>query len=77
MKSIRLEKFESFRDHPWLKRLFLKLKQQQLIIARDFILKNDSLDKHDFEKAVNRMFLDKEKPDRWEIILELIANCNV
>ena len=73
----RLEKFESFKTHPWLKRIYSKLRKEQLDISRDFIIKYNHLDKDDFEKAVNRMFLDKEKPYRWEIILELIANCNV
>jgi len=73
----RLEKLNSFETHAWLKKVYKKLNPSTLAIAQTFIAMNDHLSKDDFEKAVNRMFLDKPKPKNYECILELLANCNV
>lgn len=73
----RLERFESFREHPWLKKAFKKLSAKEVQIARDFIHANSKLDRNAFEMAVNRMFMDHPcKPKSWTVIVELLANSN-
>lgn len=73
----RLEKFESFKTHAWFKKLYKKLSNEDILLARGFIVKNEYLTANAFESAVNRMFLGRERPANWNIISELLANCNV
>lgn len=72
----RKQVFDSYRDHAWLKRIFLRLSKSDLGIAYRFIEANDGLDKGAFELAINRMFLDKERPKNFSIILELLTCSN-
>jgi hypothetical protein len=74
--SYRLEKFNSYAEHAWLNKAFKKLSKAERDIATDFIKTNDYLGKYDFELAINRMFIDKEKPKNFSIILELLACLN-
>lgn len=72
----RLNKFNSFSSHPWFSRIFSKLKTDDVNFAVRFISENSSLEKGQFEMAVNRMFIGKEKPKRWKEIMELLTCCN-
>jgi hypothetical protein len=73
----RLMNFENLAHHAWLKRLFLKMKSQDLDIAREFLIMNAGLSKDDFQHAVNRMYMDSaEKPKHWTEIQELLSNAN-
>lgn len=72
----RLVKFEALKDHAWHGRSFAKLTAQELSLAREFIASNSTLGKGDFEYAVNRMFLDKQKPKNFMHILELLTCAN-
>lgn len=73
----RLEKYDNFRAHPWFSRLFVKLKQADDSFCLDFIKQNEHLSKDDFEKKVNRVFIDKsDKPKNWKIILEILTCIN-
>lgn len=45
-------------------------------LATDFIQANDSLDKANFEYAINRMFLDKDRPKNYKFVLELLTCAN-
>ena len=72
----RLDKFKSLESHPWLKKSYAKLAQNERDMAENFILNHNNLDKGEFEFAVNRMFLDRPKPKNWTIILEMLANSN-
>lgn len=72
----RLEYFHEFKNHPWFGRLYKRLSERDMEIAVDFILKNDHLPIGEFEFAINRMFLDKEKPKQYKIILELLTCAN-
>lgn len=74
----RLKKFQSFESHGWLCRLYKRLKPADIRLAEEFIAAKDHLDKDEFEMAVNRMFMDCEnKPAKWTLIIELLANANV
>lgn len=74
--SQRLEKFHSFSKHAWLQKVYARLKKSDLSLVEGFILEHDHLDKEKFELAVNRMFLEKEKPKNWTLVLELLSNSN-
>lgn len=76
MGQERLIKLLGFREHPWLGRVFVRLSKADLAFMESFCVENAALGKDDFEKRVNRMFLDRERPKNWKLILELLANCN-
>lgn len=71
-----MKKFSEYETHPWLKKVYGKLTAQDLKCCLSFLDENVSLDKGEFELAVNRMFLDREKPKNFPIILELLTCCN-
>ena len=76
-KQTRSQIFDSYANHPWLKKVYNRLTEADKQIAKDFIAKNDHLGMLEFEYAVNRMFLDKDRPKRFAMIQELLtcANC--
>jgi hypothetical protein len=50
----------------------------EIKLMADFICKNHSCDKGEFELRVNRMFLDNpSKPKRWAEIMEILSSCNL
>lgn len=72
----RIEAFYSrSTQYPYAKN-FLKLKDYEREIIFNFIRKNEALSHIEFEYAVNRMFLDQEKPKNWIIIQELLVISN-
>lgn len=75
--SQRLNKFNGYAEHPWLCRVYKKLPKNLILLGEKFILENDHLNKEEFDFIVNRMFLDKPKPNGWEGLMELLSNCNV
>lgn len=73
----RLIKFDTFQTHPWLRKLYNKLKKEEILICYKFIKTNELLNQSDFEIAINRMFLDnKNKPKNYTLILELLSCAN-
>lgn len=73
----RLTKFNELAKHAWFGKYYRKLSKGDIAIAIDFINKNADADKCVFEMRVSRMFLDMpDKPKRWQIIQELLANAN-
>jgi hypothetical protein len=69
-------KFKSYSTHAWLHKAYNRLSRQEVQLAIDFIIENDPLDKGAFELKVNRMFIDKDKPKNFTVILELLTCCN-
>ncbi len=76
MPNQRLINFHSYKDHAWLKKVYVRLKKDDIDCAEQFIVLHDHLDKGDFELAINRMFLDKPKPKNFREILELLTCAN-
>lgn len=74
--SKRVEAFANMERHPWLKKSWARLSAAEIALANSFIATNDSLDLGEFEKAVNRMFMDKPKPKNWTVICELLSCSN-
>lgn len=72
----RLTAYLSYKTHPWLSKSFKRLKSDEIDLGVQFIKANENLDKDAFDKAINRMFLDRPKPKHWATILELLANAN-
>jgi len=72
----RLEVFKGYKNHPWFSRKISQLSLVHLILIEHFINSNNELSKGDFELAVNRMFLDKDKPKKYKEIQELLSCCN-
>lgn len=74
--DLRTETFLNFKTHPWLSKAFAKLSGAEIEIALAFLKTNEPLDKSKFELAVNRMFLEKQRPKHWSIIVELLTCAN-
>jgi len=72
----RLGIFNSYKDHAWLKKVYGRLSQNDILMAVEFIGLNDELNKLDFEFKINRMFLDKQRPKNYKEILELLTCAN-
>lgn len=73
----RYDKLHSYSAHPWFSRYYNKLSTTDLKIINNFLYENRALGKDAFEKKVVRMFLDNpDRPRRWSIIIELLANAN-
>ena len=78
--SARTQKFQSLANHAWYCRVYKRMPARDLTFALQWIQKNDHLDRHKFEMAVNRMFLDKPemraKMPNWKTIMELCSCAN-
>jgi len=72
----RLEQFKSFSLHPMFRKIFTRLTPVEEMMAEKFIVDNESLNKANFEYAVNRMFLDRPKTKHWKEIMELLICSN-
>lgn len=73
----RKNKYESFKKHPWFSKLFLKMKKDDDLFCINFIDDNKDLKNDEFEKKVNRVFIDKsDKPKNWKIISEILTCIN-
>jgi hypothetical protein len=79
----RLDKFLELKNHAWFKKQYVKLRQDNIDFCIEWINKNDSLSKDDFELALNRIYLDKDlsslskaEYNRYRISQELIMICN-
>jgi hypothetical protein len=68
--------FDNLAKHPWLGRVFSRLKDEDLAAARAFISANSELSKGDFELKINRMFIDRVRPKRYKEIMELLTCAN-
>jgi len=58
-----------------LKRVYSRLSAQEMTIAREFLARHAEASPGDFERAVNRMFMDKPKPKHFVAIMELLTSC--
>lgn len=72
----RADQFKSYSSHAWHRKSFSKLSKAELELALNFIRENDALDAASFELKINRMFIDKDKPKHFSIILELLTCSN-
>lgn len=63
-------------EHPKLGPLYKRLATDEKWLIVRFFRDNAKLDSHAFEKALNRLFLDKQKPKHWKEILELLSCSN-
>lgn len=72
----RLLKFEQLSSHAWLGRIYRKLNEQELLLARHFIREHDHLNAHEFSIKVNRMFIDRSKPKHFLEVMELLCCSN-
>lgn len=73
----RLQNFRNLETHPWFSKLLKRLTKKEVLLAEAFIMENEDLNRGDFDLKMNRLFLDKEKPKNWAIILELLMISNM
>jgi len=73
----RIKYLLNLKHDPWFKRVFKKLNNQEIEIAIRFTELNNDLDVNKFEKKINRMFLDKDRPKHWKEISELLSTANI
>lgn len=76
MENKRLNTFKSYENHAWLKKVYLKLKKQDVELAINFLIENAELDKGSFEIKMNRMFLGLNAPKNAGRIQELLSCSN-
>jgi hypothetical protein len=74
---MRKNELLKLKDHAWFGRVYEKMSPVDLEMCFEFIEKNDHLEKGEFEMAVNRMFIDKEKPKKCAIIMEMLTTANI
>jgi hypothetical protein len=75
--NARIQAFEAYQAHPWLKKVYRKLTVEELSFVFAFLKENAGLDKGAFELKVNRLFLDQpNKPKHYREILELLTCSN-
>lgn len=73
----REQKFSSFKDHAWLRKVYAKLQKNEVELSLKIIRENRHLNKGDFELMINRYFLHKQdKPKNWTVISELLCCAN-
>lgn len=72
----RLHIFRELKNDAFFGKFFKKLSTEEIRICEEFIA-NNSQSVSDFEYALNRLFLDKEKPRHWKEILELLLSANI
>ena len=73
----RKQAFENLQHHPWFGKVFARLKPATKALALQFIEQHQSASHDQFIPLVNRMFLDKERPKQWELILDLLTAASV
>jgi hypothetical protein len=66
----------AYKDHAILGKLYKRLKAEDITALNSFLKANAHLDKGSFERAVNRMFIDRPKPKHWKEIIELLSCAN-
>ncbi len=77
MNLDRIYRFDALKYHAWFGKLFLKLKQPDLVLCYAFMSKHQDADVGEYEMLVNRMFLDlPEKPKNAGLIQELLICSN-
>ncbi len=75
MKDLELI-FLDLEEDTMLSRLFKRLSKKDVADTCCFIRGNSHLGCEEFEIEINRLFLDKEKPERWLEITELLSCAN-
>ncbi len=75
--SKRKDKFISFCEHPFQRKLLAKLSFSERNLCIAFIVENDKLNKDDFAEKVNRWLLDKPKPKNFTTMWSLVTQCNM
>jgi hypothetical protein len=68
--------FESYATHHWLKKSYKRLSTDEISAAHAFIADNAALSRAEFELAINRMFMFRDKPKNWTTIVELLTCAN-
>lgn len=73
----RLTLFNKLQKHPWLHKVWARLKPADLEIARNFLQANAGMDKNQFAVAAERMFCNMATPPkRQHEIVELLICAN-
>lgn len=59
--------------HPWFCRVYKRLGASDLEAMIAWAREREALSAEEWEKAVNRMYMDRERPRRWKEIMELLT----
>lgn len=73
----RMTKMEALKLHPQLKKLFLKITKDELVLVQEFINDNEKLNDSEFIFKANRWYLDssnkpKNLTNMWSILIQSI-----
>ncbi len=74
--AVRIDIIKGYETHPWLKKTYAKLTRLEMVQTLAFAQVHAHLSKDDFMMAVQRMFLDRDKPKHWKEIQELLTCAN-
>lgn len=72
---MRSKNFEKLKFHPYYGNLFSKLKKSEIEICQTIVFSSENIGADDFEKMVNRLFLDEKKPKNLGIMIDLLLAC--
>lgn len=61
---------------PYQKKTFKKLTPSDIDLIRTFITDHIHLNHENFEKTLNRLFLHRDRPKNWTLILEILSDIN-
>lgn len=74
--SERLLRFMSLHNHPFYKKIYVKLNTKERSLCHDFISEHPNLDRNEFATMVARLWMDKkDKPKNWKEMDELLMVC--
>lgn len=73
----RLEAFQKLKDHPALGQIYKRLRVNDLVYVREFILRTDHMSDDEFILAANRLELDNpHKPKNltniWALLIQSV-----
>ena len=71
---MRLTKLNALKTDAWYGKTWDKLSQNEKDICVKFIMDNAQENKDEFTFALNRLFLNTNKPKRWTAILDILQS---
>lgn len=78
IKKTRVEKFYELSKHPWYKKIWSKLSQNDEKFIALWLKNHEHLGLENFEIQASRLFIDQaEKPKNHMVIVELITATNI
>jgi hypothetical protein len=76
MTNARIFELELLEQDAFYGKFFPKLGMRSIALMKEFCDKNEDLKHWEFDSAIQRMFLDKEKPKMWQTMMDILIAVN-